>query len=63
MPSTQLEEKERIENLEAMADVFNAYVVDPVFFVHHALGHYTWSKQREILRAVRDHKFTAVRAC
>lgn len=59
----QLEEKETRENLEAMADVFDAYAADPVLFVHHALGHYTWSKQRDILRAVRDHKFTAVRAC
>ena len=63
MPSMQLEERETRENLEAMADVFNAYVADPVLFVHHALGHYTWSKQRAILRSVRDHKFTAVRAC
>lgn len=59
----QLEDKETTENLEAMIDIFDAYADDPVLFVHHALGHYTWSKQRAILRAVRTHKYTAVRAC
>lgn len=58
-------QKSEIDNieLEAMADIGERYRDDPVFFVHHALGHYTWSKQRDVLRAVRDHKFTAVRAC
>lgn len=36
---------------------------DPIFFVEHALGHYTWSKQREILRSVAENEKTAVRAC
>lgn len=36
---------------------------DPVFYVEHALGHMTWSKQREILRSIRDNENTAVRAC
>lgn len=35
----------------------------PEFFVMHALGHPTWSKQREILRSIRDNERTAVRAC
>ena len=36
---------------------------NPVFFVEYALRHYTWSKQREILRSVAENKKTAVRAC
>jgi len=39
-----------------------AYQKDPVFFVEHALGHMTWSKQREILRSVANNERTAVRA-
>ncbi len=38
------------------------YRDDPVFFVEHALGHMTWSKQREILRSVAQNERTAVRA-
>lgn len=48
---------------ELCTDFLGLYLDDPVFFVEHALGHYTWSKQREILRSVRDNKGTAVRAC
>lgn len=40
-----------------------AYKEDPVFFAEHALGHYTWSKQREILYSIRDNEKIAVRAC
>jgi len=49
-------------NLEVYRTFLDEYM-NPVFFVEHALGHLTWSKQREILRSVRDHKKTAVRAC
>lgn len=38
------------------------YVDDPVGFVREVLGGYPWSKQREILESVRDHKRTAVRS-
>jgi phage terminase large subunit len=38
------------------------YRDSPVFFAEHALGHRTWTKQRETLRAVRDHAKVAVRA-
>ena len=38
------------------------YRQDPTFFVEHALGHWTWSKQREVLISVRDNEKTAVRA-
>ncbi len=48
---------------EAYRTLLDEYRDNPVFFAEHALGHKTWSKQREILRSVRDHKFTAVRAC
>jgi hypothetical protein len=39
------------------------YKPDPVKFVEHALGHFTWSKQREILWSIRDNEKTAVKAC
>jgi phage terminase large subunit len=45
-----------------MAELMRHYMGDPVFFCEHALGHMTWSKQREILRFVRDSERTAVRA-
>jgi phage terminase large subunit len=48
---------------EAMAELYAAYKADWVFFVEHALGHYTWSKQREILESVQNNPETAVRAC
>jgi len=51
------------ENIEVYRTLLNEYRDKPDFFVEHALGHKTWSKQREILRSVRDHKKTAVRAC
>ncbi len=39
------------------------YRKDWVFFVEHALGHKTWSKQREIIRAIQDNNKVAVKAC
>lgn len=50
-------------NKEVFSSLFEEYYNHPEFFVEHALGHYTWSKQREILRSVRDNEKTAVRAC
>jgi len=47
----------------AMQSIAKQYQDRPVFFVEHALGHYTWSKQREILNSIRDNERTAVRAC
>lgn len=49
--------------IEVYETLLEGYKEDPVFFVEHALGHKTWSKQREILRSVRDNDNTAVRAC
>ena len=50
-------------NIEVYRTLLDEYRENPVFFVEHALGHKTWSKQREILQSVREHKKTAVRAC
>jgi phage terminase large subunit len=50
------------ETIEVMRTLLEEYREDPVFFVEHALGHLTWTKQREILRSVRDNEKTAVRA-
>lgn len=36
---------------------------DPVFYSKRVLGSTLWRKQQEILRSVRDHKYTAVRSC
>ncbi|MBE3131294.1 MAG: hypothetical protein IMZ54_11365 [Acidobacteria bacterium] len=51
------------ETQAVMAELMLSYQRDPCFFVEHALGHMTWSKQRQILRSVRDNEKTAVRAC
>jgi hypothetical protein len=51
------------QQVEDYASLFEMYREDWVFFIHHALGHYTWSKQREIIESVRNNKLTAVRAC
>jgi len=51
------------EKPHILIKIFEEYQKDPIFFVEHALGHYTWSKQREILQSVADNEKTAVRAC
>jgi hypothetical protein len=43
--------------------LWEQYHKDWVYFVHHALGHVTWSKQREIIRAVQLYPRVAVSAC
>jgi len=50
------------ETAQVMAELFRLYREDPVFFFEHALGHMTWTKQREILESVRDNERTAVRS-
>lgn len=50
------------ETRMVMAELMREYRQSPVFFVEHALGHLTWSKQREILRSIHDNEKTAVRA-
>lgn len=52
----------RRSNEDAHSLLARKYREDPVFFVEHALGHATWSKQREILRSVAENEKTAVRA-
>lgn len=39
------------------------YLADPVGFVNNRLGEFVWSKQREIMESVRDHRRTAVQSC
>lgn len=51
------------ETSQVCGTLLDTYRDDPVFFVEHALGHYTWSKQREILRSIKENEKTAVRAC
>ena len=54
----------QVQELEpdVLSEIYDAYR-DPVFFAEHCLGHLTWSKQREILRSVRDYEKVAVKAC
>lgn len=39
------------------------FLMDPVGWVESRLGEQLWSKQREILESVRDHRRTAVHSC
>ncbi len=39
------------------------YLTDPENWVVERLGDFVWSKQREILRSVRDNRLTAVHSC
>lgn len=36
---------------------------DPVAWVNERLGEFVWSKQREILHSVANHKYTSVQSC
>lgn len=36
------------------------WLADPVGWAHEKLGTFLWSKQREVLESVRDHRYTAV---
>lgn len=47
----------------AETDRFRQYRDSPEAFVEDGLLGFAWSKQREILRSVRDNRFTAVRSC
>jgi hypothetical protein len=39
------------------------YLNDPAGFVTGYLGEFLWSKQRQVMEAVRDHRLVAVRSC
>jgi hypothetical protein len=62
-----LSEPERLALNQLLADhgenPWSQYQNDPVGFVTEALGETIWSKQREMLESVRDHKRTYVPAC
>jgi hypothetical protein len=51
------------DSLSSAGPRWGRWVDDPVGFVTDALGETLWSKQREILESIRDHKRTAVPAC
>lgn len=56
-------ERRRLAALIADRGQFAQYRHDPVGFVTEYLGETVWSRQREILESIRDHKRTAVPAC
>lgn len=45
------------------ADRTERWAQDPASWVRDRLGQMVWSKQREIMESVRDHRKTAVRSC
>lgn len=52
-----------IEIQEARNIIAERYQKDWVFFVEHALGFWTWSKMREIIRSVQNNRKTIVISC
>lgn len=51
------------EDLAVGEDERERWRADPVGFVRDRLGATPWGKQREILEALRDHRYVAVRSC
>jgi len=45
------------------AERSDRWAQDPGAWVQDRLGQMVWSKQREIMESVRDHRKTAVRSC
>jgi hypothetical protein len=39
------------------------WLAHPVDWIEQRLGEYVWSKQRDIVHSVRDHRYTAVKSC
>jgi hypothetical protein len=52
-------------DVERVAQRFepNPHAGDPVGWVRDRTGGFLWSKQRDIMESVRDHRYTAVRSC
>jgi hypothetical protein len=49
--------------MQMARDRDRAYLLDPVGFISSRLGSHLWSKQRETVESVRDHRHTAVHSC
>lgn len=54
---------DRLEHRATESAAAERYQRDPVEFITGRLGEHLWSKQREILESIRDHRLTAVRSC
>ena len=39
------------------------FIDDPASWIEFRIGEYAWSKQREILQSIVDHRYTAVQSC
>jgi len=66
LPSTRQPTDHAVAALRSIAErhqPLSPYRTDPVGWVQDRLEATLWSKQREILEAVRDHPYTAVRSC
>lgn len=57
-----LKERRDLEELLASIPIEERYANDPVGYVREVLGGHPWSKQREILEALRDHDRVTVRS-
>jgi hypothetical protein len=55
----------RAAELRRQADLIEAarYLADPVAWAREVPEHYLWSKQREIIEALRTHRRVAVKSC
>lgn len=59
---TPLDIIEKAKEVENDPYRFGAYMDDPIGFCHDVLGVVLWSKQEEVLLAIRDHRRLAVRS-
>lgn len=54
---------EKLENQAQQETRAETYRHDPTEWVHHRLNEHVWSKQGEIMHALREHRRVAVRSC
>ena len=59
----QLDWLRKLRDLKVVNVAFTEYADDPTGFITGPVGDFIWSKQIEILEAVRDHSRVAVRSC
>jgi hypothetical protein len=60
---TKVETGAPVGSLDELAVIRARASADPIWKADHLFGFHAWSKQREILRAVRAHSRVAVRSC
>ena len=58
----QLDRLRKLRDLKLDSSTLTEYIEDPVGFITGPVGDFIWSKQTEIVEAVRDHSRVAVRS-